>query len=304
MNVRQINLMAAVTLAVAACATQAGKTGDVVAPGAEVKKLAGDFAFLEGPAADAEGNVYFSDIPNERVHTWSLAGKLTTFRAQSGRSNGLFFDKEGNLLACEGGARRITSTDKMGKTTVIADAYKGKKLNSPNDLWLDPKGGIYFTDPRYGRDKNIDQDGEHVYYISPDRTKVIRVVGDLVRPNGLIGTADGKTLYIADHGGNKTFVYAIQPDGMLADGKLFCEKGSDGMTIDERGNVYLTSGKVWVYSPAGKLIREIDTPEGPANVTFGGRDRKTLFITARKSLYAIRMSVRAQPRPDIRPAER
>ena len=304
MNVRQINLMAAVTLAVAACATLAGKTGDVVAPGAEVKKLAGDFKFLEGPAADAEGNVCFSDIPNERVHKWSVDEKLTTFREQSGGSNGLFFDQGGNLLACEGRARRVTSTDKKGKTTVIVDAYKGKKLNSPNDLWLDPKGGIYFTDPRYGRDKNIDQDGEHVYYISPDRKKVIRVAGDLVRPNGVIGTADGKTLYIADHGGNKTFVYTIQPDGTLAGKKLFCEKGSDGMTIDERGNVYLTSGKVWVYSPAGKLIREIDTPEGPANVTFGGRDRKTLFITASKSLYAIRMSVRAQPRPDIRPAER
>jgi gluconolactonase len=304
MNVRQILLMAAVALAAAVCATQAGKAGDVVAPGAQVKKLAGDFKFLEGPAADAAGNVYFSDIPNERVHKWSVAGKLTTFREQSGRSNGLFFDKAGNLLACEGGARQVTSTDMKGKTTVIVDAYEGKKLNSPNDLWLAPTGGIYFTDPRYGRDKKIEQDGEHVYYISPDRKKVIRVVDDMVRPNGVIGTADGKTLYVTDHGGGKTFVYAIQPDGTLADKKLFCEKGSDGMTIDERGNVYLTSGKVWVYSPAGKLIREINTPEGPANASFGGPDRKTLFLTARKSLYSVRMAVRAQPRPDLRPAER
>ena len=248
--------------------------------------------------------MYFSDIPNRKVHKWSLDGKLTVFRADSGGANGLFFDAAGNLLACEGVARRVTSTDPKGKTTVLADEYDGGKLNSPNDLWLDPKGGIYFTDPRYGRDGKIDQDGMHVYYITPGRKKVVRVVADMVRPNGVIGTADGKKLYVADHGGGKTYVYTIRPDGTLADKKLFAEQGSDGMTLDEKGNVYLTDKVVVVYSPQGRLIRRIEFPERPANVTFGGADRKTLFVTARQSLYSLRMSVRGQRRGDLRPADR
>ena len=291
---------AAAVLAAAAWSVAAG----IVADGAKVVKVAGGFRFTEGPAADAAGSVYFSDIPNQKVHKWSVDGKLTVFRAKSGGANGLFFDKAGNLLACEGVARRVTSTDRKGKTTVIVDAYQGKKLNSPNDLWLDPAGGIYFTDPRYGRDRKIDQDGEHVYYIVPGGKKVIRVVADMVRPNGIIGTSDGRKLYIADHGGKKTYVYRIKPDGTLADKKLFADQASDGMTMDEKGNVYLTDKTVAVYSPEGKLVRRIETPERPANVSFGGPDRKTLFITARRSLYSIRMNVRGQRRPDLRPADK
>lgn len=266
----------------------------LAAEGAQVKKLADGFRFTEGPARDAEGNIYFTDIPNNRIHKWSLDGKLTTFRENSGGANGLYFDRKGNLLACEGGNRRVTSISPDGKVTVLADSYNGKKLNSPNDLWIDPHGGVYFTDPRYGSQEGLEQDGFHVYYITPDRKRVVRVIDNLVKPNGVIGTRDGKTLYVADAGGNKTYAYAIQPDGSLKDRRLVTEQGSDGMTLDERGNVYLTRGTVTVYSPQGEKLATIETPEAPSNVCFGGRDNRTLFITARTGFYAIPMSVRGQ----------
>jgi gluconolactonase len=263
----------------------------VVADGAKVEKLAGGFAFTEGPASDAKGNVYFSDIPNNRILKWSLDGKLSTFRENSGGANGLYFDKDGNLLACEGGGRRLVSIDKKGEVTVLADKYQGKKFNSLNDLWIDPKGGVYFTDPRYGNRDGMEQDGEHVYYLAPDRKKLVRVIDDMVRPNGLIGTPDGGTLYVADNGGGKTFAYKVNRDGPLSGKKLFAPEGSDGMTIDNEGNVYLTTRVVAVYNKNGEKIEEIKVPEGPANVTFGGSDNQTLFITARTSLYSVRMRV-------------
>ncbi len=265
----------------------------LVASGAKVEKLAGEFRFTEGPARDSKGNVFFSDIPNNRIHKWSLDGKLTTYRENSGGANGLFFDKKGNLLTCEGGGRRLVSINpKDGELTVLADTYDGKKFNSLNDLWIDPKGGVYFTDPRYGNRDGMEQDGEHVYYLAPDRKQVIRVINDMVRPNGVIGTPNGKKLYVADHGANKTYTYDIKKDGMLANKELFAPQGSDGVTIDSKGNIYLTSNAVSIYDKKGQKIETIDVPESPANVCFGGKDRKTLFITARTSLYAVQMRVK------------
>jgi len=126
---------------------RSAEAASVVAPGAKVEKLAGGFKFVEGPAADSKGNVFFSDIPNNRIHKWSLDGKLSTFRENSGGSNGLYFDRKGNLLACEGGGRRLVSIDPQGNVTMLADKYQNKRFNSLNDLWIDPKGGVYFTDP-------------------------------------------------------------------------------------------------------------------------------------------------------------
>ena len=269
-----------------------GEQLSVVADGAKVEKLAGGFSFTEGPAADAKGNIFFTDIPNNRIHKWSLDAKLSTFRENSGGANGLYFDKKGNLLACEGVGRRLVSIDPKGEVTVLADKYQDKKFNSLNDLWPDPKGGIYFTDPRYGNREGMEQDGEHVYYLTPDRKKLIRVIDDMVRPNGIIGTLDGKLLYVTDHGGKKTFVYTINKDGTLSDKKLIVNEGSDGMTMDNKGNIYLTANAVVVYNKKGEKIETIKVPEGPANVTFGGKDKKTLFITARTSLYCIRMRVK------------
>ncbi len=287
----------------------------LVAPSAQVEQLAGGFGFTEGPASNAQGDLYFTDIPNNRIHKWSVNGRLTTFRDNTGGANGLFFYHGGNLLSCEGIGRQVTSISPDGKVTVLADGYQGKKLNSPNDLWVDPKGGMYFTDPRYGRmsldaDGNVhwtnpqhddqgklEQDGFHVYYLPPaqkEHVSLVRVAADVLMPNGVVGTADGKRLYVADTGAGKTYVYRIHNDGSLADRRVFAPIGADGMTVDERGNVYLARNVVHVYSPEGEKITTIDVPEAPSNVCFGGTDRQTLFITARKGLYAIRMNVRGQ----------
>ncbi len=267
---------------------------DLVAEGAQVIQLADGFRFTEGPASDKEGNVFFSDIPNSRIHKWSVDAKLSTFRENSGRANGLFFDKVGNLLACEGGSRRVTSMSPDGKLKVLADSFQGKKLNSPNDLWIDPLGGVYFTDPRYGDQDDLHQTGFHVYYIKPLEDDVVRVIDNLVKPNGIIGTADGKQLYVTDPGDQKTYVYRILEDGSLTARRQIAPYGSDGMTLDERGNLYLTSGGIRVYSPQGKQVALIEIPEGPANVTFGGKDSKTLFVTAQTGFYSLRMNVRGQ----------
>ncbi|MFH1718017.1 MAG: SMP-30/gluconolactonase/LRE family protein [Planctomycetota bacterium] len=274
-----------------------------VAPGAKVVKLADGFEFTEGPAVDAHGNVFFTDQPNNRIQKWSVdgtspGGKLSVFHDNPGRSNGLFFDASGNLLACADMDNELWSIDMSGKATVLVKDYKGKKLNGPNDLWPDPKGGIYFTDPLYKRPywtrgPAMQQDGQHVYYLAPDRKTLIRVTEDLVQPNGIIGTPDGTYLYVADIGDRKTYRYRTNADGTLANKKLFCSMGSDGMTIDNEGNIYLTGKGVTVFNPAGEKIEQIPIDAGwTANVCFGGADRHTLFVTAQKSLYALRMRVR------------
>jgi gluconolactonase len=269
----------------------------IIAPGAKVEKLADGFEFTEGPAVDAYGNVFFTDQPNNRIHKWSTDGKLSIFHDSPGRANGLYFDKNGNLLACADLNNELWSIDMQGNVTVLVKDYNGKKLNGPNDLWEDPKGGIYFTDPFYKRPYwnrgPMEQDGKHVYYLRPNRKRLIRVTDDLNTPNGIIGTPDGRLLYIADLGDQKTYVYDINKNGRLSNKKLFCSMGSDGMTIDNEGNVYLTGRGVTVFNPDGKQIEHIDIDAGwTANVCFGGEDRNTLFITAQKSLYSLQMRVK------------
>jgi gluconolactonase len=269
----------------------------IIAPGAKVEKLGGDYAFTEGPAADAEGNVYFTDQPNDRIVKWSIDGKLSDFMKPCGRSNGLCFDAKGNLIACADEKNELWSISPDGKATVLVKEYKGKLLNGPNDVWIRPDGGMYFTDPFYKRDYwkrgPKEQDGEHVYYLSADYKTLTRVTTDLRQPNGIIGTPDGKILYVADIGASKTYSFDIQADGSLANKKLFCSMGSDGMTIDDQGNVYLTGRGVTVFDKGGQKIVNIPVPEGwTANVCFGGKDRQTLFITASKGLYAVRMNVK------------
>jgi len=260
-------------------------------PDAKVSKLADGFKFTEGPSADAEGNVYFTDQPNDRIHVWSIDGKPSTFMEKSGRSNGLCFDAKGRLWACADEKNQMWIIDVKSKNhTVVAKEYQGKLFSGPNDVWVRPDGGAYFTDPYYKRPYwnrgPEEQDKRGVYYVSP-KGIVTRVDDDYKQPNGIVGTPDGKTLYVADIGARKTYAYDIQPDGTLKNRKLFCEMGSDGMTLDSMGNVYLTSGKVLVYDQSGKKIAELTVPEGPSNVCFGGKDLKTLFITARTGLYAI-----------------
>jgi gluconolactonase len=272
-----------------------------VAPGAKVEKLAGGFQFTEGPAPDGEGNVYFTDQPNDRILKWSVDGKLTTFLEPCGRSNGLCFDKNGTLWACADDKNELWKIDvKTKEKQVVVKEYDGKLLNGPNDVWVRPDGGAYFTDPYYKRPYwkrgPKEQDKEAVYYLSPEG-KLTRVDGDYAQPNGIIGTPDGKTLYVADIGGGKTYVYDIQADGSLKNRKEFCAMGSDGMTIDEEGNVYFTRNQaVTVYDKSGKKILEIAVPEGTTNVCFGGNDFRTLFITAGTGLYSLSMRVKGAAR--------
>ena len=287
----RVLVMAGFTLA--SFMSQQAYAQTLVAPGAQVEKLQGDFLFIEGPTADALGNMYFSDIPANRIYRWSLDGTLSVVREKSGGANGLIFDGDGNLMAAEGSAQRVTTMDSQGTVSVIVERFEGKRLNSPNDLWIDAQGGFYFTDPRYQfGEYPVEQDGEHVYYVSPDRASIIRVVNDMRKPNGVMGSLDGKKLYVADTAG-EVFVFDVRADATLGPKEVFAPQGSDGMTMDERGNLYLTwIAGVTVYSPEGEQLEVIEVPEMPANVGFGGADGRTLFITARTGLYSVRMAVK------------
>ena len=274
-----------------------GMQGGIIEPGAVVEKLAGDFKFTEGPACDAQGNVFFTDQPNDRILKWSVDGGLSTFLQPSGRSNGLCFDGAGTLWACADEKNELWAIAPGGKTRVVLQRYREKLLNGPNDLWVSPGGGIFFTDPHYPRPYwkrgPAEQEVQGVYYLAPNGRDLARAIDDLQQPNGIIGTPDGRNLYVADLRAKKTYRYRIAPEGKLEDKHLFCDMGSDGMTIDERGNVYLTGNGVTVFDPSGRQIEQIKVPESwAANVCFGGRDRRTLFITAMTGLYAIRMQVR------------
>jgi len=269
----------------------------VLAAGAKLQKLAGEFDFTEGPTCDAAGNLFFTDQPNDRIMEWSADGKLSVFLKPAGRSNGMHFDAAGRLIACADEKNELWSITPDGKVTTIWKGYGGKPLNGPNDVWVHPNGDLYFTDPFYKRawwsHDTMPQDGQHVYLLRPGSDTLVRVTSDLVQPNGIIGSSDGRTLYVADIGAKKTWRYEIQPDGRLAGKTLVCEHGSDGMTLDDEGNLYLTGDGVRVFDPSGRPLEHIEVPEPwTANLSLCGKDRRTLFITASKGLYAIRLRVK------------
>jgi len=301
-SIRYILPLSAICIFYIGCTTSSSSTvsedttQNLITSDTTVRQLADGFSFTEGPAADAKGNVYFTDQPNDKIYIWTTSDSLEVFLDSSQRSNGLFFDQDGTLLACADRYNRLIAIDQQGNMKTLAEGYEGKRLNGPNDLWPDSKGGIYFTDPFYKRPwwnhDATEQDGMHVYYLQPDRKTLTRVAEGLVTPNGIIGSADGKTLYVADIKDGKTYAYDIQDDGTLQNRRQFAPEGSDGMTIDEQGNIYLTTDAVKVYNPEGVLIHTIQVPERPANVCFGEADKSTLFITARKGLYAISMNVK------------
>lgn len=286
-----ILLAAATATTVSAQTTNA--PSPVIAPGATLQKLAGDFQFTEGPTCDKDGNVFFTDQPNDRILKWSVDGKLSTFLQPSGRANGMFFDAQGNLIACADEKNELWSITPDGKHTVLIGEFESKRLNGPNDVWIHPSGAMYFTDPYYQRSwwehRQPPQPSQQVYRLAPDRKTVTKLTDDFTQPNGIIGTPDGKKLFVADMGARKTYGYDIAEDGTLSGKKLICESGSDGMTMDSEGNLYLTGRGVTVFDKDGKQIERINVPESPANVCFGGKDRKTLFITARRGLYSIQM---------------
>lgn len=272
---------------------------NLIEKNAELKKIEGGFSFTEGPAVSRMGDVYFTDQPNNKIMKWSFfTGKTEVFLEEAGRSNGMFLDKDGNIIACADDENQLWSIDVTGNKTVLIESYKGKKLNGPNDLFITPGGDMYITDPLYKRDywtrdHESQQSGEHLYLLSSNRLQFIPVDENLQRPNGIVGTPDGKNLYVADAGANKIYKYNIIEDGILAKREIFIERGSDGMTIDFRGNLYLTGEDgVKVYNKKGEEIAHIPIPEKwTSNVVFAGPDRKTLFITATEGVYQIRMKV-------------
>ncbi|MCS5489496.1 SMP-30/gluconolactonase/LRE family protein [Algoriphagus limi] len=273
----------------------------IIEKGAELVKVKDGFSFTEGPAVSRVGDVYFTDQPNNRILHWNaISGEVSVFKENAGRSNGMYFKLDGTLISCADEENQLWAIDSKGNETVLVKNFRGKKLNGPNDVWVRPKGGMYFTDPLYVRPywegirgNELEQDGEHVYFLSEDGSEFFRVAEDLVKPNGIIGTPDGKYLYVADIGDSKTYRYEIREDGYLINKELFCEMGSDGMTIDNRGNIYLTGDGVTVFSPKGEKIAHIPVPaKWTANVTFAALDRKTLFITAMDAVYTIKMKVR------------
>lgn len=242
------------------------------------QKILNGFRFTEGPAVDEQGNLYFSDVPEYKIFKYDLSTeKLKLFVDNTGGANGLYFNEEGYIIACAGRARKLISIDPEGNITTLIEEYKGQKLNSPNDLWLDDQGGIYFTDPRYGNTDNLEQDGMHVYYFQPQTGQLSRVINSLERPNGIVGNLDGDKLYVVDEGQRKTFVFDIIAPGKISNKKLFCEGGVDGMSITDQGNLCITTSKaVSIFSPDQTLLQKFNFEVKTTNVVY---HQNQLFVT-------------------------
>ena len=269
---------------------------EIIAENAKPTLVSNQFKFTEGPAVDKKGNVFFTDQPNDKIWKYSTDKKLSVFLDKTGRSNGMYFDKKGNLLTAADEKNELWSISPDKKITVLLDNYQGKLFNGPNDLWIDPKGGIYFTDPYYQRPywerKKSELNGQYVYYLAKGKTVPVIVDSNLVKPNGIVGSADGKNLFVADIGDKKTYKYEISNNGSLTNRTLFAEMGSDGMTIDHKGNLYLTGRGVTVFNSIGKQIEHIEIPGWTANVCFSGKKRDVLFITSNTAVYTLQMIVK------------
>jgi len=273
------------------------KQSTIIAPGAKIQLVSNQFKFTEGPAANKKGVVFFTDQPNDKIWKYDTDGKLSVFLDKTGRSNGMYFDSKGNLVSCADEKNELWSIKPSGKVTVLLKNFNGARLNGPNDLWIDAKGGIYFTDPYYQRaywDRKAPEiKGQNVYYLPKGSKEAFIMDSSLQQPNGIIGTRDGRYLYVADIRARKTYRYAVNADGRLKDRQLFVEQGSDGMAIDNKGNIYLTGNGITVYNSDGKKIEQIAVPSrGITNACFGGKNKNILFITATESVYTLQMQVK------------
>jgi gluconolactonase len=265
-----------------------------------IQRIAAGFSFTEGPVADDSGEVYFTDIPNNRIYRLTSSGKRELFTDQSNHANGLMFDAEGELLACEMDGRLVAWNVKTKKRRVVADSFGGERFNAPNDLITDKQGGIYFTDPHYMAPKPLPQGTQAVYYVAPNRG-VNRVVGNLSAPNGILLSRDESTLYVLPSDDRKMLAFAITKPGQVGAARTFCElvekeplalQGCDGAALDKHGNLYLTTVVgVEIFNSDGQRQSVVKIPEQPSNVCFGGTDFKTMYVTARTSLYSVPMNV-------------
>jgi gluconolactonase len=255
------------------------------------------FKFTEGASVDKKGNVFFTDQPNNKIWEYDTNGKLSVFLDSAGRSNGMYFDHHGNLVTCADEHDQLWSISPKKKIKVLLTNFNGHLMNGPNDIWIDAKGGIYMTDPYYQRDywarTKSDLNGEKVYYLPKGSTQPIIVDSTIKKPNGIVGTPDGKNLYVADIGSNKTYKYTINKNGTLSNRVLVIQQGADGITLDEEGNIYLCGNGVTIYNPSGKKIGHIAINEPwTANLCFGGKNKDVLFITASTAIYTVKMNVK------------
>ncbi len=295
-------------LAVELDVRNAAEFAKCASPASELRRLGTDMRFLEGPQwvpAAAGGYLVFSDIPSNRIQRWTEKEGVTVWREPSGNANGNTVDSRGRVLTAEHGGRRISRTEADGSVTTVADQFEGRKLNSPNDVVVAADGAVYFTDPDYGlptdpatkQRTGKEQAGDFVYRCDPERGTVEKVAGDFVKPNGLCFSPDGRRLYVADSGGPRHIrVFDVGTGGRLENGRVFCQidkGGPDGIRCDREGRVWSSAGDgVHVFAPSGELLGKVLVPESPANLAFGGEDMGTLFITARKSLYALKVDAR------------
>ena len=270
--------------------------------GGDPEQLATGFQFTEGPVWIPEGYLLFSDIPASRIYKWSSDGQVEVWREPTGESNGLTLDRQGRLIACEHKNRRVSRTEADGTVVVLTDSYQGGRLSSPNDVVVKSDGTVYFTDPPYGvTPEEREQPCNGVYRILPDGTMEL-LLDDFDRPNGLAFSPDESILYIDDSPRRHVRAFDVRPDGTLTNSRIFADMdhpqpGSpDGMKIDVEGNLYVTGATgVWVFEPDGTLLGVIVPPERPANCAWGDTDRQTLYITARTSLYRVRVKVPGLP---------
>lgn len=299
---RSILCLAIVTLAW--LPLQADELKSFLAPGAKLEKLWIEGEFTEGTIPAPDGTIYFSDIGNRIMRFDPKTGKTRVYRDPSGRSNGLAFDAKGRLIATEGantgGSRRISITEADGKVRTLADQWMGKKFNSPNDLTVDGKGRVYFTDPRYVGKESREIDTESVYRVDTDGT-VSRLITDVTKPNGIAIAPDEKTLYVAESNSDKDkprqlLAYPLREDGSVGPKKVLydfgADRGIDGMKVSAEGYIVATAGTkatagISIFTPEGKKVGFIPVPEDPNNCCFGGPGSKTLYIAAGKSLYRI-----------------
>ncbi|MBS0029923.1 SMP-30/gluconolactonase/LRE family protein [Chitinophaga sp. 22321] len=268
-----------------------------VADNATLELVSKQFAFTEGPVADKKGNIFFTDQPNNKIWKYDTRGQLSVFLDKAGRSNGLYVDRKGNIIACADEKDELWSISPKGKIKILVNNFGGHQLNGPNDVWVAPGGGIYFTDPYYQRDywerKQPDIKEERVYYLAPGAKEPIIAAEDFVKPNGIIGTPDGKQVYVADINGGKVYRYSVNSDGTLSRQQLMASKTTDGLALDDKGNLYLCGNGITVVSKEGEQTGFIPVPESwTANACFGGKNNDILFITAGKSIYTLKMKVK------------
>lgn len=269
-----------------------------IGPKGEVRRLHTDLQFTEGPAADTQGNLYFSDIPADRIYKVDSTGALSVFLEPSHHTNGLMFGGDGRLWACEMDGRIVAIDIATKEVSAVAAGYEGKRFNAPNDLVVDRAGGVYFTDPHFRAPMPLPQGTTAVYYADA-AGKVSRLLDDLKAPNGVILSPDEQTLYVVPSQQKEMMAYPVEGPGKLGAGRVLCSlkqpegrdnTGGDGLTIDRDGNLYITSGLgIQVFAPSGKALGILEFPEQPANCTFGGPELRTLYVTARTSLYAVEM---------------